>query len=382
MTKMTDERQREIEKLGPQSTYDELAQAIVELFNERTRLTKEVANLKKGIGVTVCDCHTWPTIEEFHKYVVALESKLKKVQFAGCNFKNRNGDCDIKLDCDDCPFNYEEDAPKPSDECRKGGEHEWHNISSHGEGNLEQICMKCGLRRTHNPKEVRNCGNCGDKLCKAAKQPPNDHVCPVWCPKPDDPRNTIGEACKHEWGPADKDGRRHCGNCRATLIPPANEIKCTDAFCALCHPELQPDEKPKGVKYVTEPEDNPIKGGFWGPNGVGPAIQPSEPKKSGPMKLKCTICGLIIETLTNVVNIKVCEKCHGHWSYAPVEDEDPKPTIEDFQSPYEIGDDEDPYSIENIARMAMSCARCAGCQQYTCPVPNAVNQTNPRKKKG
>lgn len=135
---------------------------------------------------------------------------------------------------------------------------------------------------------------------------------------------------------------------------------------------------------------------------------PPKKKSRVPKKLKCGKCGLVIETLTDVDNIKVCEKCGAHWSYAPVElrhkssrcptcpkfndevecdgecpiEAPPKPTIEDFQSPYEMGEDGEPYSMENLLRLTMSCARCANCHQYTCPVPNAVNQDNPRKKKG
>lgn len=67
----------------------------------------------------------------------------------------------------------------------------------------------------------------------------------------------------------------------------------------------------------------------------------------------------------------------------------PKPTMKDFMSPHEKGNpcdgckDEDtivceycdktnPYSIENQLRIAKACAHCAECKQYTCPVPNAV----------
>jgi ribosomal protein L32 len=45
------------------------------LISERD---KHISELEKGIGITVCDCHTWPTIKEFHDYVVALEAELKK----------------------------------------------------------------------------------------------------------------------------------------------------------------------------------------------------------------------------------------------------------------------------------------------------------------
>ena len=90
------------------------------------------------------------------------------------------------------------------------------------------------------PDEIRNCGNCGDRKCKAEKNPPNDHVCPVWTPIPVNP----------------------CRNC--------------------------PDESTIGCEY--------------------------------------------------------CDKV-------------------------------DPETLGNRLRIAMDCAHCATCRMYTCPVPNAVNQT-------
>ena len=52
-----------------------------------------------------------------------------------------------------------------------------------------------------------------------------------------------------------------------------------------------------------------------------------------------------------------------------------KVEMRDFMSPYELGEEEgdpNPYSIENQLRIARACAHCDTCKQYTCPVPNAV----------
>jgi len=36
----------------------------------------ELRNITAG---SICDCHTWPTIKEFHDYTVALEQKMKEL---------------------------------------------------------------------------------------------------------------------------------------------------------------------------------------------------------------------------------------------------------------------------------------------------------------
>lgn len=43
-------------------------------------LLAEYGDLKRGVGVIVCDCHTWPDVPQMHEYVVALEAERQGMQ--------------------------------------------------------------------------------------------------------------------------------------------------------------------------------------------------------------------------------------------------------------------------------------------------------------